>query len=109
MELHYLSNLTDAAPANPRSRFSLSPTPDPNDPVIAEKDRLNSLSRENDAYRDLIKDGWQPSHCPSESNFDFLYDAENHTDIIWYWITVSPRRECILQQQKWRWGKFREH
>ena len=107
MELRYLSNLTDVPLASLRSGFSLSPTPDPNDPVIAEKDRLNSLHLEHKAYHDLIQDSGRPSHRPDDSGFDYLYEPQ--TSIIWYWITVCPSRECILQEQRWHWKKFREH
>ena len=109
MEFCSLSNLTEAPPTSSRSRFSLSPTPDANDPVILEELRQEKLRGENEAYRDLIQDGWRPSHCPSESNFDFLYEPQNHTDIIWYWITVSATRECILQSQRTHWTEFRKH
>ena len=90
IELRSLSTLTGAPPASSRSRFSLSPTPDPNDPVEAEELRQEKLRGENEAYRDLIQDGWRPSHCPSESNFDFLYEPENHIEIISYWTTICP-------------------
>ena len=75
----------------------------------AEELRQEKLRGENEAYCDLIQDGWRPSHRPSESNFDFLYEPANHTDIIGYWITVSATRECILQTQRTHWTRFREH
>ena len=107
MKLCSLSNLTQAAPANSRSRFSLSPTPDANDPVIAEQLRQEKLRGENEAYHDLTQDGGQPSHRPNESGFDYLYEPQ--TGIIWYWITMSASRECVFRTQHWHWQDFRKH
>ena len=107
MKLSSLSNLTQSAPGNSRSKFSLSPTPDANDPVIAEQLRQEKLRGENEAYHDLIQDGGQPSHRPDESGFDYLYGPQ--TGIIWYWITVSASRECVFRTQHWHWQDFRKH
>ena len=107
MKLRSLSNLTQAAPANSTSRFSLSPTPDANDPVIAEEDRLDRLHWEHKAYHDVIQDGGRPSHRPDDTGFDYLYEPQ--TGIIWYWITVSASRECVFQTQQWHWQDFRKH
>ena len=74
MEFCELRNLTKAASISPRSRFSLSPTPDPDDPVLREEDRLDSLYWEHKAYHDLIQEGGRPSYRPNDSGFDYLYE-----------------------------------
>ena len=109
ISLRYLRNLTKAPPASLRSRFSLSPTPDPNDPVLREEDRLDNLHWEHKAYHDLIQDGGHPSHRPDDSGSEYLNEPQNRTDIISYWTTICHGVESILQHQRWHWEEFRKH
>ena len=80
-----------------------------NDPAVREELRQSMLRSENKAYYDLIQDGGRPTHRPSESSFDFLYEPRNYTDLISYWIIASPNKECILETQWTHWQDFRRH
>ena len=104
-----LRDCTQAAPTSPRSRSSLSPTPDPNDPVNIEALFQENLRGEHKAYQDLIQDGGQPSHCPDDAGFGILDEPGEYADIISYWTNGWPDKICILSDQWWHWQKFREY
>ncbi|CAK3830261.1 Hypothetical predicted protein [Lecanosticta acicola] len=102
-----LCDLAHIVPTTGKSRLSQSPTPEADDPVTAEEYRLQSLNEEHRAYHSLLQAGGRPSHRPHDDGFDYLNEPQ--TGIIWYWITTCPFRECIFQEQRAHWEKFREH
>ncbi|KAK3700523.1 hypothetical protein LTR37_015924 [Vermiconidia calcicola] len=104
-----LRDCTQAAPTSPRSRSSLSPTPDANDPVNIEALFQENLLGEHKAYHDIIQDGGRPSHPPDDASFDILKEPGEYANIISYWTNGWPDRRCILQAQWSRWKDFRQY
>ena len=88
--------------------FSLTPTPDPDDPETRKAWAAWALLRETEAFNNLLADGGRPTHNPAELRFHDPDETTNPSVPILPWYSWGTAWHWQLHGQQGAWEDFRQ-